>query len=168
MGFRRFVAAFVLLAIAGCGSTSPDLRPPHPGPLNEALTVPQDALNADVTQGTIRETIYTPGYTATIRPSSHFTNSVKFRLMRDQVLPSSSAGDFVLDHRVPLALGGHPRSLDNLMLQPTEGAASAKRKDSLELRLNRLVCSGRLLLEHAQRVIYLDWQAADIAYPPSR
>lgn len=43
--------------------------------------------------------------------------------------------NFELDHTIPLALGGHPRNLNNLMLQPWEGHDGAKRKDRLEVKL---------------------------------
>lgn len=39
-----------------------------------------------------------------------------------------AASQYELDHIVPLALGGHPRNLKNLMLQPWEGADGAHAK----------------------------------------
>ena len=80
--------------------------------------------------------------------------------MREHEIPASTAADFELDHRIPLARGGHPRNLKNLALQPWEGEDGAKNKDRLERRLQRLVCVGRLLLDDARRAIYFDWRAA--------
>ena len=62
-----------------------------------------------------------------------------------------------LENAVPLAIGGHPRKLDNLQLQTLD---EAKRKDRIEVKLQCLVCSGQVSLERAQRDIVEDWQAA--------
>ncbi|MFT3848515.1 MAG: hypothetical protein QM739_07480 [Propionivibrio sp.] len=51
---------------------------------------------------------------------------------------------------------GHPRSLDNLMLQRWEGTTGAKRNDRLEVKLQCLVCAGQLGLAEAQQAIYTD------------
>ena len=59
-------------------------------------------------------------------------------------------------HIIPLALGGHPRKLDNLELQPWD---EAKRKDRIEGKLQCLVCSGQIALADARREIVEDWQA---------
>ena len=65
-----------------------------------------------------------------------------------------------LDHRIPLALGGHQRNLTNLTLQPWEGEDGAKKKDRLERALQKLVCASKVMLNDARRAIYFDWQAA--------
>ncbi|TFW06156.1 hypothetical protein E4K72_10545 [Oxalobacteraceae bacterium OM1] len=44
--------------------------------------VPDDVLNHDVRQDTIRETICVSGYTKAVRPSTNYTNSVKKLLMK--------------------------------------------------------------------------------------
>jgi len=59
----------------------------------------------------------------------------------------------------------HPRSLDNLMLQPWEGTSGAKRKDRLEVKLQCLVCAGQVVLAEAQQAIYADWPKAYHRYP---
>jgi len=68
------------------------------------------------------------------------------KLLRERDLPQAAAGHYELDHRIPLALGGHPRNLRNLELQPWDGEDSAKQKDRLERRLQVLVCKEQLLL----------------------
>ena len=118
------------------------------------------ALNPDVRQGTIAETICSPGYTKTVRPSSAYTNGVKRKLLREANIEETGTADFELDHIVPLALGGHPRSPANLALQPWEGDDGAKRKDRIEVKLQCLVCTGQVPLITAQQAIYRDWQAA--------
>lgn len=124
------------------------------------MAPPAGALNPDVTQATIMQSICMPGWTATVRPSSTYTNGVKAKLLREHGLQPSDADRFELDHLVPLALGGHPRRIENLWLQPWAGEWSARRKDQLELRLKALVCSGALPLAEARRVIAADWRAA--------
>jgi hypothetical protein len=87
-------------------------------------------------------------------------NGVKAKLLRERDLPQAAAAQYELDHRIPLALGGHPRNLRNLELQPWDGEGSAKQKDRLERRLQVLVCKEQLLLGDAQRVIFNDWRNA--------
>lgn len=76
------------------------------------------ALNPEVTEATIGVTICVAGYTKSVRPASSYTSAVKARYMREAHLDAARRGDFELDHLVPLALGGHPRRLSNLALQP--------------------------------------------------
>ena len=101
-----------------------------------------------------------------MRPATSFTNGVKLKLMREAGLPAMNTADYELDHRVPLALGGHPRALANLQLQPWDGADSARAKDRLEKRLQTLVCAGRVPLDDARAEIYWDWPAAYRRYFP--
>jgi hypothetical protein len=129
-------------------------------PGTELRAVPPDALNPDVRQETIQQTICVAGYTASVRPSTTYTNGVKAKLLRETGRPPTAAPDFELDHRVPLALGGHPRNLQNLELQLWEGEDGAKKKDRLERRLQHLVCAGAEPLADAQRAIYFDWKAS--------
>jgi hypothetical protein len=89
-----------------------------------------------------------------------FTNQVKHKLLQEKGLPDSDAGKFELDHYIPLALGGDPRSMNNLWLQPWEGEQGAKKKDRLERRLQVLVCAGSLTLERAREEISRDWEGA--------
>lgn len=118
------------------------------------------ALNHDVEQATVQATICVPGYTKSVRPSTSYTNSVKIMLLRRAGIPEEMAAEYELDHIVPLALGGHPRKLENLELQPWAGHHGAKRKDRLEVKMQCLVCSGQIPLDEARRDIASDWQAA--------
>jgi len=115
------------------------------------------SLNHDVTPETIASTICTSGYTALVRPATVYTNGVKLKLLQAVGQEPASASAYELDHIVPLALGGQPRSLDNLQLQPWP---EAKRKDRLEVKLQCLVCSGQVPLIEAQNSIATDWEAA--------
>lgn len=125
-----------------------------------ARAEPVGALNADVSQATIHQTICVPGWTATVRPSTSYTNGVKLKLMREQGLASSDAFRYELDHYVPLALGGHPRNPRNLWLQLWDGEWGARTKDRLEVKMKTLVCAGHLTLESAQGAVRANWRAA--------
>jgi hypothetical protein len=130
-----------------------------------AQAVPATIRNTDVSAATLAQTVCTPGYTRSVRPSTVFTNGIKKRLMRQQGLDfDTQKGEFELDHIVPLALGGHPRNLENFALQRWEGHGGAKRKDRLEVKLQCLVCSGAVPLEVSQDAIWLDWQIAYSTY----
>jgi hypothetical protein len=95
-----------------------------------------------------------PGYTATVRPSTTYTNGIKFRLMREAGIDESLKGDYALDHIIALAIGGHPRSLDNLQLLT---AKDNSRKSRIEVKLQCMVCTGQVALEIAQQEMYADW-----------
>jgi hypothetical protein len=159
---------------------SPGAAVPEPSdassPFRSAAEDPQDgpciktthgciALNPDVDEDTIDETICVSGYTQSVRPATSYTNGVKKKLLREAGIDEARIGDYELDHIVPLALGGHPRKLSNLMLQPWEGEQGAKSKDRLELRLQSLVCRGTLDLTDAQVCIARDWEACALQYP---
>ena len=126
----------------------------------ELQEVPIEALNPDVRQETIQQTICVPGYAASVRPPTSYTNGVKAKLLREAGRLPTAAPDYELDHRVPLALGGHPRNLKNLELQPWEGEDGAKKKDRLERKLQSLVCAEKVALRDAQRTMYYDWKQA--------
>jgi hypothetical protein len=130
-----------------------------------AHAVPPSLLNQDVTQTTLSNTVCVSGYTKSVRPSTTYTNGVKRRLILEKGLDFDVEKDnYELDHVIPLALGGHPRNLNNLMLQPWVGHDGAKRKDRLEVKLQCLVCSGGVPLEVAQEAIWADWPAAYSTY----
>lgn len=157
---RHILIIVILALLSACGSVTPSPESTTPAATAPSQAVPTEALNPDVHQDTIQQTICVAGYTASVRPSTTYTNGVKLKLLRENALPASATGEFELDHRIPLALGGHPRNLQNLMLQPWEGKDGAKAKDRLERSLQRLVCAGKVLLDDARKAIYVDWQGA--------
>lgn len=124
------------------------------------------ALNPDVRQDNIQQTVCVRGYTATVRPEVSYTNGVKKKLMREAGISYDRIHDYELDHVIPLALGGHPRKLENLQLQPWDGENGAHRKDRIEVKLQCLVCAGQVPLVQAQREIAENWQAAYHRYAP--
>jgi hypothetical protein len=192
----KYVAGLVaLLWVAGCAPlpTAPERQPapvtataavvPSPSatapPFRSAAEDPKDgpciktthgclALNPDVDEDTIDRTICVSGYTKSVRPATSYTNGVKKKLMREAGIDEARIRDYELDHIVPLELGGHPRKLSNLMLQPWEGEHGARAKDTLETRLRSLVCHGELDLTDAQVCIAQDWEACAGKYPRRR
>ena len=85
-----------------------------------AETIP---LNPAVTPSTLQSTICVKGWTASIRPPVSYTNRIKKQRMADMGLPLELIGDFQLDHKLPLSLGGSPDDPRNLVLQSFEGAS---------------------------------------------
>jgi hypothetical protein len=140
---RFALAAALLLAISG---TLIAWRLLHPGL--------RPALNPDVSQATIGATICVSGWTKTVRPASAVARRLKTALVAVQG-DDAVIGDYVLDHIVPLALGGAAREPSNLMLQPI---AEGRIKDRIELKLHCLVCTGVVSLDDAQRAIGTDRQ----------
>src|SRR5205085_12335698 len=102
-----------------------------------------------------------------------YTNQVKREEMAKAGIPWERAAEIELDHATPLTLGGAPRDPRNLRLQTWAPSApdgskldsDARAKDTLEVRLNRLLCSGQLDLHEAQQCIYDDWRACAAKYP---
>jgi hypothetical protein len=183
MWCQRIAVLGLLILGAGCADvTVPVAQPPKSGSTSVPVAHPTLAqgptvvarnlpcvqtrhgcipLNPDVTEDSARQTICVPGYTETVRPSSTYTNGIKAKLLRESGLDESSMSEYELDHIVPLALGGHPRKLANLALQPWEGEHGAKQKDLLERRLNILVCRGAVSLHAAQACIAENCEACE-------
>lgn len=124
------------------------------------------ALNPQVTPATIGATVCRRGYTSSIRPPESVTEPEKEASARayGYTGPLSTAE---YDHLVPLELGGDPNDPANLWVEPNDDPAAtstANTKDTLEDRLNQLVCAGRLALGTAQEAIASDWVAAYRTY----
>lgn len=126
----RTLTAIALLALIAAG--------PPPG-----------AINPDVTQYNIDQTICVPGWTKTIRPPVSYTNRVK----REMFPLQQNSHDYELDHFIPLELGGHPTDVLNLWPQPWGGKCGARAKDVMENALHRKVCSYRMTLADSQVAI---------------
>jgi hypothetical protein len=100
------------------------------------------------------------GWTATVRPSTSFSQGLKRLMLTRAGLDPGDAMVYELDHFVPQALGGHPRSTDNLWLQRWDGNWNAPTKDRLEKKLQVMVCAGKLALSRARAAIQSGWRAA--------
>jgi hypothetical protein len=92
------------------------------------------------------------GYTATVR---HVTEAIKERVYRSYGITSHQAGEYEIDHLVPLELGGS-NSISNLFPEAAAPRPGFHEKDQLENETHDRACSGgdwRLM----QRRIAADW-----------
>jgi len=119
------------------------------------------AINPDITQENIRETICNPRWsTKSIRPEAGYTNRLKIEQIAEYGYSDSSLRDYEEDHFIPLELGGNPTDTKNLWPEPFETSVpdgGAHAKDKVENYLHVEVCSGSLTLDQAQREISEDW-----------
>jgi hypothetical protein len=132
-----------------------------PYPLPDPRCTP-GAINPQVTQANISSTICSAGYAESVRPPESVTEPEK--------IASAAAYGYAgpletaeYDHLIPLELGGDPNDPANLWVEPNDNPAATtttNTKDSLEDRLNRLVCSDRMTLAAARQAIATDWVAA--------
>ena len=128
-------------AVVGCGRRSGGV-----GVRASAVLTP-GVLNAAVTEATLRSTICTRGWTATVRPPTSYTSALKLRQMRAYG-ETGAPGSYQEDHLISLELGGHPTDPRNLWPEPYPRASAV---DQIENDLNAQVCSGALSLAEAQR-----------------
>jgi len=118
------------------------------------------AINPDVTQENIHQTICVKGYSKSIRPPAYYTNRLKKQQIRQYGYFRVSPKAFEEDHLIPLSTGGNPTSEHNLWPQPRSSTWNAEKKDELEAFLHREVCKGKIPLEKAQKEIASDWIGA--------
>lgn len=97
------------------------------------------------------------GFTAKAR---RVTDAAKVRVYRSYHIDpfGAAARGFRIDHLVPLGLDG---TNEDRNLWPELGST---KKDVLEGRLHKLVCTGAVPLAEAQRAIATDWPAAYARY----
>lgn len=131
------------------------LAPPE---ARRSISVPvlaPGAVNPAVTQQNIGSTICAPGWAASVRPPTSFTERLKRAQMPLYGYPEDTNPKSLReDHREPLELGGAPRDPRNLWPQPRD---EAKAKDRLESAAKRDVCSGRMTLQQAQAIFFGDF-----------
>jgi hypothetical protein len=117
------------------------------------------ALNPNVTTGNIKSTICVPNYTATIRPSSYYTNKLKLKQIKEYGYVDKDPKHYEEDHLIPLSVGGATSDPANLWPEPRYGVNHAAKKDVLEAWAHRAVCKGTLNLKVAQDMFATDWVA---------
>jgi hypothetical protein len=139
--------AALLVALVLAGTSAAFAQQPQPILPDPRLT-PGDVFDVTATD------LCTPGYTKRVR---NVPPSVKAQAYREYGITEHHAGDFEVDHLVPLELGGS-NSLKNLWPQSYRTEPwNARTKDELENRLHELVCGGRLDLKTAQQAIASNW-----------
>ena len=121
-------------------------------------------LNKDVNQNNIKDNICKVGWTKTIRPTVTYTNKLKLEQLKGDykyftAVFGTEPSKYEEDHLISLQLGGHPSDPKNLFPQPYAGN-NARKKDVLETKLKKMVCSGTLKLADAQKMIATDWASA--------
>ena len=115
-----------------------------------AATLAAAILNPAVTPATVDATICVPGWTQRERPRAGYVAALERAMLPADADPR----DYVMDHVMPLGLGGHPSASANLRPQRIAEAAA---KDIDERRLNRAVCAGRISLPAAQAQMRRIW-----------
>jgi hypothetical protein len=121
--------------------------PELPGLYSARPALTPGALNPDVTQTTIRQTICSRGWTRTVRPPTSFTSALKLMQMRRYGFAGGPV-DYQEDHFISLELGGAPTDPKNLW---PERRPRADQVDTIENDLNAKVCSGEISLADGQR-----------------
>ncbi|MFC4910002.1 hypothetical protein [Actinomadura gamaensis] len=134
----------------------------HASSLNPATTRPDPkcqpgATNPAVTQANIHRTICVPGYSKKIRPPVSYTNALKKKQIKEYGYRNTSPSAYEEDHLIPLSLGGAPRDPKNLWPEP---GASPNPKDSIEFKLYKAVCAGKVTLRAAQKAMATNWTTA--------
>jgi hypothetical protein len=119
------------------------------------------ALNPDVTQSTIDSTICVSGWTATVRPSTSYTNKLKVQGIANYRYSDTSLSDYEEDHFLPLELGGAPKDPKNLWPEPHAGDENSSSKDSVENKVKKAVCADQVTLRDAQNAMLTDWTTAE-------
>jgi hypothetical protein len=150
-----------------------------PAPTSAAARLPGEpdpvltpgSLNTAVTRDTIASTICTSGWTATIRPPTSYTNSLKVTQIAQYGYTDTSLASYEEDHLISLELGGNPTDPRNLWPEPYTIAlpdgrsVGAHVKDGFETKLKNQVCSGALTLAEAQAEIGIHWVHFDYHIP---
>jgi len=131
------------------------------GPLPDPVCTP-GALNPDVTQATIGQTICVRGYTKTIRPPQSVTGPQKLASLA--AYGDGAPTGYEYDHLVSLELGGAPDDTRNLWPEPHAGVDGvgvdgSQLKDTVENTAKASICNGTLPLVDAQTGIATDWAA---------
>ncbi|MHB8698044.1 MAG: hypothetical protein ACYC9J_08470 [Sulfuricaulis sp.] len=121
-------------------------------------TLTPGTANPSVTPANIHDTICARGYTTKrVRPPSGYTNRLKSTQLKQYGYVDRNPRDYEEDHLIPLDIGGDPRNPQNLWPEPRYGEWNAAKKDKLEDKAKRLVCSGAVPLRQLQREIARDW-----------
>lgn len=142
------LASLLLLLILSSPSYAADLPDPHITP---------GAVDPNITQHNIQQTVCQKGYTKSVRPPRNFTDKLKKRQIREYGYADTDPRHYEEDHLIPLNIGGAPDDPRNLWPQPRSSEWNADKKDALEFSLYKQVCNGRVPLDEAQRDMATDW-----------
>ena len=124
----------VTINLATGAASGGDLALPFPagdGGQPDPAAALDPALNPEVSQATINDTICAPGYSYTVRPSYWESARVKLAMLKARGETWLDAPKYELDHIIPLCLGGSPADPSNW--------DEATRKDRVEIQAMRCV-----------------------------
>lgn len=127
------------------------------GLLDRVLT--PGAINPNVTQSNLKQTVCVAGYSAIIRPSTNYTNKLKLKQLKQAKYIDKDSRHYEFDHQVPISIGGHPTDERNLWAEPRFGLFNASDKDIVESGVHRDLCKGKTTLSQAQDVFLGDWRS---------
>ena len=119
------------------------------GVLPDPKLTPGDAF--DVTASDLCR----PGYRS---PADRVPIALKRQVFDRYRIPGNEVG-YHVDHLIPVGLGGS-NSISNLWPQSLSAEWGWERKNKLERKLSKMICTGELDLKTAQREIAADWIAA--------
>ena len=123
--------------------------------------VPNPILTpGDVFAGVGAAQICVKGYSTNVRDVS---TEEKDRVYAEYGIAHHTTGQYEVDHRVPLELGGS-NDIKNLWPEPALPTPGFHQKDLLENKLHDLVCAGAMPLAVAQHAIASDWYGAYLQY----
>ncbi len=108
-----------------------------------------------VFQNVTKEQICTPGYSTSVRD---VPDAEKNQVYAEYGVTSHPAGQYEVDHLVPLELGGS-NDIANLWPQLASPAPGFHEKDQVENYLHDQMCSGAISLQQAQSEIATNWLA---------
>ena len=152
---RTILAVALILSIPAWASDLPD----------PAIT--PGAINPNVNQTNIQQTVCVKGYTKTIRPPAYFTNKLKKRQIREYGYVDKNPKHYEEDHLIALSIGGTPDDPRNLWPEPRISEWNAAKKDQLEFVMYRMVCENEIPLADAQHAMATNWVNAWKRYVPS-
>lgn len=123
------------------------------------------ALNPAVSQSNIHQKICVPGWSATVRPPTTFTNRIKRQAMMNYGI-TAPAQTVELDHLIPISIGGFPgdahnptdpRNLAQLWPESWTGTPNAHTKDAMEHAVQAAICADRITLKQGQDQLLAKW-----------
>lgn len=110
-------------------------------------------LNPAISPSVFNATICKPGWTATVRPPTGWTDK-----LRDADTPAGRKPlDGELDHLISIEDGGAPADPLNLWWMAYGDRYGARVKDALETRVKHLVCAGKISLDAARGALSPNW-----------
>jgi hypothetical protein len=149
----KYISVVLLLSAFNCFA----------GDLPDPVLTP-GAINSDVTQDNIENTVCVRGWTKTVRPPAYYTNKLKKKQIREYGYADRNPKNYEEDHLVPLSVGGNPTDEKNLWPEPRKSEWGAAKKDQLEFALYKAVCRHEISLDEARIAFSTNWIKSYVRY----